>query len=423
MPVNTLLQRVFLVLLSATTLACESIPQHIVQHSNNESTLDLTMGTYHKNQDKELILVTMSQSAHKHLSNGQKISRQDNLPERYGHFLSDLATEFGIKRVADWPIATLGIRCFVFAHNNSNLNDDWLNDLKDNELIDDVQTLKIHQVATASYNDPLLNMQNGLKTLQASESHRWATGSGVKVAVIDTGLDTQHIELKDKTRITRDYVFQNQQSFREDIHGTAIAGVIAADANNNSGMVGVAPNADIVAIKACWQEQKNYSAAFCNTYTLSKAVNYAINIGVDIINLSLAGPPDPLLEKLLEQAMKNNIIVVGSVHPRLRHSFPTNVTGVIAVTDQTNNNSRQAERVIHAPGNKILSTGPDDKYDFFSGSSISTAHVSGVLALLRERKPHLSPQQAQEALHNSTSSQGYINACYAVSQLIRASGC
>lgn len=137
-------------------------------------------------------------------------------------------------------------------------------------------------------------MSNG-----ADLAHRWATGQGVKVAVVGTGVDTKHPDLHGRIIRTINFVEGGERTFARDSHGIAVAGVIAATADNEVGIFGIAPQADIVVVKACWQPAPGTQEAVCSSWTLAKAIDFTILVRAQILNLSLAGPPDPLLARFL----------------------------------------------------------------------------------------------------------------------------
>lgn len=185
--------------------------------------------------------------------------------------------------------------------------------------------------------------------------------------------------------------------------------------------------------------------AVCNSLTLAKALNFAIIQQADIINLSLTGPPDSLLQRLVEKALTENIIVVGAEPPHDQPSFPTVTPGTISVTlPGSNERSSNAEatnapvanapvvnapvvnatpdqsRSVIAPGQKVLSTRPGNQYDFFTGSSFSTAHISGLAALVRELSPELSPKDLLALLNRTADPvSGAVNACNAIVELVK----
>src|SRR6185369_8421588 len=152
--------------------------------------------------------------------------------------------------------------------------------------------------------------------IHVPEAQKWSKGRGVTIALIDTGVDTAHPELAGRIRLTRNFVDNDAERFQMDRHGTAVAGVIAALTNNGQGIVGIAPAADLIALKACWQERLD-APAVCNTLTLAEALAFAIERRSQIINLSLTGPSDPLLTRLVGRAVEQGILVLGAsvAHP------------------------------------------------------------------------------------------------------------
>lgn len=273
-----------------------------------------------------------------------------------------------------------------------------------------VQTFEVQQ---QSYNDPFVSLQHGFRSLHAGLSHQWAKGSGVRVAVIDTGMDSQHPELTECTEDIQNFVDNDEMQFRSDVHGTAVAGIIAAVGNNEQGMVGMAPAAHILGLKACWQTSATGDQAICNSLTFTKALDFAISKSVDIINLSLTGPTDPILRRLVERALTENIIVVGAKPTHNNPAFPISIDGTIAVTLPTTHSE-----FVSAAGRKVLSIQPDNQYNIFTGSSFSTAHIAGLAALVRELDPTLSPAGLLALLDDTAeATTGAVNACKAIASL------
>ena len=104
--------------------------------------------------------------------------------------------------------------------------------------------------------DPYSSVQPGHERMDIASAHRWSRGRGVRIALIDTGLDSAHPDLRGRIDLERNFVDEDARRFQLDRHGTAIAGVIAANADNGVGIVGIAPEARLLALKACWQLQE-----------------------------------------------------------------------------------------------------------------------------------------------------------------------
>ena len=134
-----------------------------------------------------------------------------------------------------------------------------------------------------------------------------------------------------------------------DAHGTAVAAIIAAAADNAIGSYGVAPQAELLALKACQPVTEQGLQAKCWTSTLVKALDRAIVRNADIINMSLAGPPDDILARYVGVAVAQNRLIVagaGNGGQHARPAFPAALPGVLAVTatDPDNGLYRSANR-------------------------------------------------------------------------------
>ncbi len=349
-----------------------------------------------------------------------------------------LKQSYGIKMVTSWPLKSIQLYCVVFELNKHQLASNIINNIAREPTIDSVQKMKLFQVF--SNNTPLktksmLHLQNAIKSLGIEQAHKIATGKNIRIAVIDSGMDINHPEFSRNIEEVKNFVDKPSMSFTSDIHGTAIAGVIASDNNKQHGIIGVAPNAHLLAFKACWQTQQQWGKAYCNSFSLAKAINVAILRKVNILNLSLGGPYDAVLQRLIQKALENNITVVAASgsYKDNKLSFPASIPGVIAVnkkTDKLNSTyvTPKTGKKLCAPGTNIITTVPGNAYDFFSGSSLSSAFVSGSIALLLEKRPTLTPNQIYSLLEKSSvedsqSKLKNINSCAALELLIKKNIC
>ncbi|MGI9232126.1 MAG: S8 family peptidase [Woeseiaceae bacterium] len=395
-----------------------------VERSEMAMGIDKTIGAGVSLSDRNVLLITIVDNVHEQLTQGEGVSRDGRLPPLYARLVAQLYRDHGLERIADWPLTSIGVRCLVFATDGV-VTESLLQTLRANHLVETAQPMNFFQTSAASeppYNDPYFELQSGHDQLLIPATHSWSTGQGVVVAVIDTGIDTNHPDLLGRVTGVHNFVDRSSRQFRADVHGTAVAGVIAANANNQIGIVGVAPDAAIMALKACEQNGPGERAATCNSFTLAKAIDFAIDQHADVINLSLAGPNDALLERLVARAVERGSIVVGAVGRDEQSPFPASAHDVIAAANESSANTNAS--VIRAPGTQIVGPVPGNDYDFFSGSSFSAAYVSGVVALIRQRKPHMSAGVVQELLQiTSDKTSGFANACDALSRIVGGGEC
>ncbi len=337
---------------------------------------------------------------------------------------NEISKQYHLKLQTQWPISELGIHCVVYQiPANASVNS-ILTELRKNRRIESAQVMRTFvTMAQQIYNDAYFDLQINFHLMQIQAAQKITTGKHVKIVVIDTGIDKQHQDLKGQIVKANDYseTLPNRASSlssvstQDDAHGTAVAGIISALAGNGVGIVGIAPDAQLISLKAC-AATKSYSLkAVCNSLTLAQALNQAIRMRPDIINMSLGGPVDPLIHRLIERALEDGIIVVAAASTLTDNtvSFPASMQGVIAVSDRPERNTH----ALIAPGMNILSTVPGNTYKYVSGSSISTATISGLIALMLELKPKMSALDATSALRQaSTHEKGnnkkmVINAC------------
>ena len=334
-----------------------------------------------------------------------------------------LASDYGLVEVSSWPIALLGVHCLVYGVPQGSDPGRIAAALKRDSRVESVQPLQAFDTQADAYNDPYAQLQHNVAQMAISEAHTFSRGGGVRIAVVDTGADVAHPDLRPHGTRSRNFVDADPAEFRADVHGTAVAGVIGAVPNNGVGIVGIAPDVELLVYKACWRASSEGAPAVCNTFTLAQALSAAIEAHADIINLSLGGPSDPLLTRLVLRGIADGAIVVGAM-PRdgVRRGFPAEIDGVV-VADVAEA-GRNASGVVRAPGKDVLSLAPDGHYDFFSGSSLAAAEVSGLIALLKAERPALTAREAVTLLNGSAAGAAAgPNACAALASLLHRGQC
>jgi subtilisin family serine protease len=338
--------------------------------------------------------------------------------------VASLAHDYHLTRVREWPIAALRVHCLVFALPAGASRERIVARLSHDRRVALAQPLQLfatRAVAAPAYNDPYFGLQSGLSAIGAVAAQRWGHGA-VRIAIIDTGVDVAHPDLAGRISVSADFV--DGEGHMADRHGTAVAGIIGADANNGLGIVGIAPASRLQVYKACEPLQPQSLAASCNSFTLALALSAAIDAKAQIVNLSLGGPADPLLEQLVRVGQSRGQIFVGALpEDGTLTGFPIGISGVIAAGVSGH---QQRAGVLSAPGRDVLTLSPGGHYDYASGSSFAAAHVTGAIALLLTRAPRTNAAQLRGALQSTQSMwrDGWtINVCAALASLTSTDRC
>jgi Subtilase family len=344
--------------------------------------------------------------------------------------MRSLESEYGLREVNAWPIEPLHVHCAVLELPAGSDRSAVLAALAKDPRVKLTQPLQTFATRTENYNDPYVGLQRGFQQMDVAEAHPWSRGEGVKIAIIDTGADILHPDLRDSIAAAANFVDADDAQFRRDRHGTEMAGVIAAVANNREGIVGIAPNSRLLIFKACWQAHAGIDDARCNSFTLARALAAAFDAHAQVINLSLAGPDDPLLGDLIREGQRRGVLFVGAATDA--SEGPNGLlsqTGVIEVASAESAGATIGS-VLYAPGREILTLLPGGHYDFASGASIATAQVSGVVALMLAKEPGLSALEAYRLLRDTsavpaTAEGGVkgVDACAAMVTLLHQGSC
>jgi subtilisin family serine protease len=215
--------------------------------------------------------------------------------------------------------------------------------------------------------------------------------------VIDSGVDVKHPELANAIADSFDALGSKEGPH---VHGTGIAGVIVSHAR----LMGSAPAARILAIRAF---AATPNGGVSTSFVILKALDYAAAHGAQIVNMSFAGPNDPLIERGISAAVARGIVMVaaaGNAGAKSPPLYPAASRNVIAVgaTDAQDRlfaaSNRGSYIAVSAPGVNIFLPAPDEKYQMASGTSFSAAYISGLAALLLERNPALKPDEVRAIL-------------------------
>lgn len=239
--------------------------------------------------------------------------------------------------------------------------------------------------------------QYAVAQLRLPQAHALARGMNVTIAVIDSGIDVKHPELVNSIADSFDALGSKEGPH---VHGTGIAGAIVAHAR----LIGSAPEARLLAIRAF---ASTSGAAESTSYVILRGLDYAVEHGAQIVNMSFAGPKDPMIERGVAATAARGILLVaaaGNAGAKSPPLYPAANPNVIAVsgTDAQEKLFAASNRgnyiAVAAPGADIFLPAPDEKYQITSGTSFSAAYVSGIAALIMERNPALKPSDVRAIL-------------------------
>jgi subtilisin family serine protease len=334
-------------------------------------------------------------------------SARENLARRIAH-------QYGLSLTENWPMPMIGVDCFVMTVPEGLSTAAAAERVSHDADVAWAEPMQIYgaEGGTASHNDPLYAAEPAARAWHLADLHRIATGRGTKIAVIDSGIQANHPDLSGQLLVNRNFV--TGQPLAVEQHGTGVAGIIAAKADNGLGIAGVAPGARLMGLRACWQLK---AGTVCDSLSLAKAIYFAAEQQADVINLSLSGPDDRLLRELLKTALaRGSAVVTAFDQNRPDGGFPASMPGVIAVSDASLAPSRG--EVYTAPGRDVPTTQPGSRWFIVNGSSYAAAHVSGLLALIRERR-----RSPLLALVSQRRGGGVIDACATMVRVAGACDC
>lgn len=314
-----------------------------------------------------------------------------------GRQVKAIAQDYALTVLTQWPVRNLDVHCFLIKAPK----DGVLARLEQDDRVRWVQPFNdftVQSVArSAAVPDP---------SASAAAKSLHALGRGMKIAVIDTSVDRNHPDLKFSSIQQKDFVGNRRGAAGED-HGTAVVGLIAAQPASANGLQGLASHTHIDALRGCWQDEDGVGR--CNTLTLALALDAAIDIKPDVLNLSLTGSYDRILQTLVERLVAQGTFVVAAYDDQRapEQRFPAPSDGLVYAygAPQTGGAAAQdlAERltenvfVVRGP-HEAFTLAPMNGYDLVSGHSIAAPHVAVEAILLKQNQPEITHEQIRDQL-------------------------
>lgn len=269
---------------------------------------------------------------------------------------------------------------------------------------------KLSQTNDIEANDPGVKSQWAVSYTNAN--HVWPLveqKETVYVAVVDTGVDYTHPDLKNRVDAGKGYDFINNDSdpMDDNGHGTHVSGIIAAEMNNGEGIVGVAGTLDVSIIPIKVLDAEGYG----QSDIVAKGIEYAVDQGANIINLSLGGPGEDVdIANAVRYASEKGVLVVAasgndnqnsdSYTPAgLENVYTVGAINPLKTKARFSNYGNSVE--VAAPGVKILSTVPGNQYEAWDGTSMAAPVVSGIASIMLAQKPDINVAELAAILNES----------------------
>lgn len=265
-------------------------------------------------------------------------------------------------------------------------------------------------------NDPLYRQQYAPQITRAPEAWARSTGRGVTVAIVDTGIDTGHPDLKGNLVPGYNSLTRNSNARDDNGHGTHCAGITGAMAGNNEGITGIAPGAKLMPIKVLAADGGGSDAS------VAEGIVWAVDRGAKVVSLSLGGPGESrVMRDAVNYALGKGAVVVAAMgnDGTNDQSFPAAYPGVIAVgasdaADKIADFSQWGNWItVAAPGVNIMSTLPTYRvdglplrYGSMDGTSMATPAVAGLAALLKSVHASATPAQVKARIEQTADKVG-----------------
>lgn len=301
-----------------------------------------------------------------------------------------IAADHALEVLQQWPLRNLAVHCLVIERPSAAT----LKALRGDPRIKWVQPFNSFDTQAGALAGGIIATEDAKGVDENSFMSRVLRdfseqGAGVRIAVIDTSIDAAHPDLTNSPVRQINFAGDRGQHKKE-AHGTAVVGLISASSESPKGVNGFAQQANVEVLRACWQVDAKQKGK-CNTLTLALALDHAIDLRPQVVNLSLTGRSDRVLEELLSVLLERGSIVIAAWDEQREPSrrFPRNRPGVVYAYGAHAAPAPSLDYVLSAPRH-ALSLAPMAGYDLVSGHSIAAPQISALAARLIDRAPDAS---------------------------------
>jgi len=307
--------------------------------------------------------------------------------------IDEIATQYGLRKIAVSTISLINQRIVKFSFKRR-LSDVLLRQLTDEPSVTGTQPNYLYVLAAPR------PIQYTSKILQISVVHEISKGNGVPIAILDSGVYSNHPALKNA--ISKQFDAVGKSAIGNTNHGTGIASIIVAHGK----MTGIAPNSRVLSARVFASDRRD-GRPVAETFNLLRGLDWAVAEKSAVINMSFAGPKDNLFQQATTAASNKGTVLVAAVGnqgARKPVAYPAAYDQVLAVTatDIKNRLYRHANRgkqvLLAAPGVDIFVARRTRSYGLMTGTSAAAAHVSASIALILQQNPAMTPNEAITSL-------------------------
>jgi subtilisin family serine protease len=293
-----------------------------------------------------------------------------------------LVDEYQLVAADQWPLESLGVYCILVEGPATDTIDRLLKDPR----VKWIQPFNEFDTQTSDAERQKLSKSSVLLANTSLPNQ----GAGIDIIVIDTGLDRSHPAFDGSNISYENFVFNKSDSGME-IHGTAVTGLLSAgNLSQNNLVKGLVYRAKMHHYRGCWQDPLGVGK--CSTLTLALALDKAVQTNPNVLNLSLSGPEDKILEALISKLLEQGTVIV-SAHDNNRTEndrFPLAREGVLYAFGMGQEPSAALSQNTFLASNSMISLSPMGNYDIFSGHSIAAPQISAITVSLLSKNPKIN---------------------------------
>lgn len=295
-----------------------------------------------------------------------------------------LVDEYQLIAGDQWPLKSLGVHCILIEGPSNHIIERLLKDSR----VKWIQPFNEFNTHSSSISTERGKAKARSILLPSTPLPNY--GSGVDIIVIDTGVDRKHPAFSVNKLVYENFVFSQKDDDNE-AHGTAITGLLSAsNMSKTNPILGLVYQANMHHYRGCWENA--LGAGKCSTLTLALALDKAVQTNPNVLNLSLSGPKDKVLEALIDKLIGQGTVIVSAYDSNRAQDnrFPLSQPGILYAYGVANHSPLSLPDNTFLASYSAMSLSPNGSYDIFSGHSIAAPQISAVTVSLLSENPNIN---------------------------------